>query len=125
MNPGAAAGFEDLFHVFIESDEGIRIAVAEAHCCGYEAGRETVGEGSEFHGDLGIDVHGPVCESGSLDASEDGRGERETWRIGETDDPVKRSEAEAFPEKIEMGFGVAEEARQSGFSSALVTCVCA
>jgi hypothetical protein len=125
MNAGAAAGFEDLLHVFVESDEGGGIAVAEAHGGGYEAGGETIGEGSEFHGDLGIDVHGPMGEAGALDSGEDGRGERETWGIGETDDPVKRSEAEAFPEKIEMGFGVAEEARQAGFSPALVTCVCA
>jgi hypothetical protein len=125
LNAGAAAGFEDLLHVFVESNEGMGIAVAEAHGGGYEAGGETIGEGSEFDGDLGIDVHGPVREAGALDAGEDGRGERETWRIGETDDPVKRSKAEAFPEKIEMSFGIAEETSQAGFGSALVACVCA
>ena len=122
MNAGAAASFEDLFHVFIESDERVGTAVAEAHGGGYEAGGETIGEGSEFDGDLGIDVHGPMGEAGALDSGKDGRGERETWRIGEADDPVKRSEAEAFPEKIEMGFSVADETSQAGFGPALVTC---
>jgi hypothetical protein len=61
-------------------------------------------------------------EAGALDSGKDGRGERETWRIGEADDPVKRSEAEAFPEKIEMGFSVADETSQAGFGPALVTC---
>jgi hypothetical protein len=122
MNAGATTSFENLFHVFIERDEGIGIAVAEAHGCGYQAGGEAVGESSEYDGDLGIDVHGPVCESGTLDASEDGRGERETWGVGETDDPVKRSDAEAVPKKIEMGFCIAEETSQAGFSPAMVAC---
>jgi hypothetical protein len=61
-------------------------------------------------------------EAGALYSGEDGRGERETWGIGEADDPVKGSEAEAVPEKIEMGFGVAEETSQAGFSPAMVTC---
>jgi hypothetical protein len=125
LNAGAAAVFEDLFHVFVKSDERVGIAVTEAHGGSYQAGGKAVGESSEFDGDLGINVHGPVGESGTLDAGEDGRGERETRRIGEADDPVKRSEAESFPEEIEVGFGIAEEARQSGFSCALVTCVCA
>jgi hypothetical protein len=39
MNAGAAAGFEDLSHVFVKSDERVGTAVAEAHGGGYQAGR--------------------------------------------------------------------------------------